>query len=131
VFCPSIFTIDKHEISDSQFRVLPHFKSSDIILGLPALKRLGVVIHPILNTFNIGDFTINCNRESRRISCIIVDSYKRDKIIVKEVRNKKNPGGVFLISFFFAEDLASVKSYFGEQFDQQLKQFITDFADVA
>ena len=38
VLCPSAFSIDGHEFTDFQFRVLPHYKSSDIILGLPALK---------------------------------------------------------------------------------------------
>ena len=37
-FCLSVFTIDGHESTDLQYRVLPHFKSPDIILGLPALK---------------------------------------------------------------------------------------------
>jgi hypothetical protein len=36
----------------------------------------------------------------------------------------------FLYFFTFADDLASVKSYFEDQFDQQLKQLITKFADV-
>jgi len=36
VFCPSVLTIDGHEFTDLQFRVLPHFKSPDLILGLPA-----------------------------------------------------------------------------------------------
>jgi len=36
----------------------------------------------------------------------------------------------FLISLHFAENLASVKSDFGEQFDQHLKQPITEFANV-
>jgi hypothetical protein len=126
VFCPSVFSIDGHKFTDLQFRVLPHFKSSDIILGLPALKQLNVVIHPSLNTFTIEDFTINCNRESRKMSCIIVDSDTMDPKNVKQTRNKKNPSDVFLISLHFAEDLASVKSDFGEEFDQQLKQLITE-----
>jgi hypothetical protein len=131
MFCPSVFTIDVHDFNDLQFRVLPHYnKSPDIILGLPALKQLNVVIHPSLNTFTTGYFTINCNRELRRISCMIVDFDKMDQMIVKHARNKKNPSYVFLISLHFAEDLASVKSDFGEQFDQQLKQLITEFADV-
>ena len=74
MFCPSVFTIDGHELTNLQFGLLSHFKSSDIILELPALKHLGVVIHPSLNTLNMGDFTINCNRDSRRISYMIVDS---------------------------------------------------------
>jgi hypothetical protein len=61
---------------------------------------------------------------------MFVDSDKMDQIIVKQARNKKNPCDVFLISLHFAEDLATVKSDFGEQFDQQLKQLITEFADI-
>jgi len=83
-----------------------------------------------LNTFTMGDFTINCNRETRRISCMIVDSDKMNPIIVKQARNKKDPSDAFLISLHFAEDLASDKSDFGDQFDQQLKKLITEFADV-
>jgi hypothetical protein len=128
-FVPQFFFYG-HEFIDLQFRVLPHFKSSDIILGLPALKQLNVAIHPSLNTLTMGDFTINCNREARRNSCTIVDSDKMNQIIVKQARNKKDPSDVFLISLHFVEDLASVKSDFGDQFDQQLKQLITEFADV-
>ena len=103
-FCPSAFTIDKHKFTYLQFRVLPHFKSTYNILGLQAFKQLDVVIHPSLNTFTMGNFTINCNRESSRISCMIVDSEKMYQIIVKQARNKKNPNDVFLISLHFAED---------------------------
>ena len=81
------------------------------------MKQLGVVIHTSLNFFSMGNFIINCNRESRRISCLIVDYDKFDQIIVKQDRNKKNPSDVFLISFYFAEDLATIISDFGEQFD--------------
>jgi hypothetical protein len=57
VFRPTVFTIDGHEFPDLQFRVLPHFKGSDILLGLPALKKLEVTIHPNLNSFTMGDYT--------------------------------------------------------------------------
>ncbi len=53
-----------------------------------------------------------------------------DKILIKQSRNKKNPTDVFLIFLQFKEDLESIKSDFGEQFDKQLKQLITEFADV-
>jgi hypothetical protein len=118
LFVPSVFTINGHEFTDLQYKVFPHFKSQDIILELPALKQLlYVFFHPSLNTFAIEDFTINCNRESRRISCMFLDSYKMNQIIVEHAKNKKNHSDVFLISLHFAEDLASVKSDFGEQFD--------------
>ena len=55
---------------------------------------------------------------------------KINKTFVKQARNKKDPVDVFLISLHFAEELATVKSYFGEQFDQQLKHLITEFVDV-
>jgi len=87
-------------------------------LALPALNKLRVVIHPSPNIFNMGNFTINCNRESRRISCMIVNSDKMDHIIVKHALNKKNPSDVFLISLHFAEDLVTIKSDFREQFDE-------------
>jgi len=61
---------------------------------------------------------------------MIVESDKMNQIIVKLARNNKKTSDVFLISLYFAEDSASVKSDFEEQFDQQLKQFITEFADV-
>ena len=57
VFCPTIFTIDGHEFTYLRFRVLPHFKGSDIILRLPSLKKLEVAIHPKLNSFTMGDYT--------------------------------------------------------------------------
>ena len=63
LFCPIVFTIDGHEFIGLQFRVLPHFKGSYNILGLPALKKLEVAIHPNLNSFTMGDNTVQCNRE--------------------------------------------------------------------
>ena len=62
----------------------------------------------------MGNNTINCNRESRRNSCMIVDSDKVDKINVKQAQNKKNPCDVFLISLHFSEDVATIKSDGGE-----------------
>ncbi len=48
IFCPTVFTIDGHDFSGLEFRVLPHFKSSDIILGLPAIRDLDVTIQLVL-----------------------------------------------------------------------------------
>jgi hypothetical protein len=90
VFGPTVFTIDGHEFTDLQLRVLPHFKGSNIILGLPASKKLEVAIHLNLNCFTMGDYTIQCNHESRRIYCLIIDSDKMNQIIAKQARNKKD-----------------------------------------
>jgi hypothetical protein len=130
VFCPSVFTLDGHELTNLQYRVLSHFKSSDIIFRLPALKKLDVVIHPSLNAFTMGDFTIHCKYESRTLSCMIVDSDKTNLTIVKQARNKKNLSYVFLISLHFGEELAVVKSDLGEQLYQQLKHHTIEFADI-
>jgi hypothetical protein len=114
LFCLTMFTIDGHDFTDLQFRVLPHFKGPDIVLGLPAVKKLEVAIHPNLNSFTIGDYIVQCNRESRRISCLIFDPDKMNQIIVKQARNKKDPVDFFLISIHFVEELAIVKSDLGE-----------------
>jgi hypothetical protein len=53
-----------------------------------------------------------------------------DKTLIKLSRNKKNPAYVFLISLHLKKDLETIKSDFREQFDKQLKQLMTDFADV-
>ncbi len=53
-----------------------------------------------------------------------------NQIIAKQARNKKDLVDVFLISLHFAEELATLKSYFAEKLDQQLKQLITEFADI-
>ena len=37
---------------------------------------------------------------------------------------------MFLISLQFKEDLDTIKSDFGEQFDKKLKEFISEFADI-
>ncbi len=103
VFFPSVFTIDGHEFSGLQFRVLPRLKGSNIIMGLPSLKIVNMVIQPNLTYFTIEDFTIHCEREPRRISSQLVDYGKMTQIIIKHARNKKNLKDVFLISLNFAK----------------------------
>ena len=67
-----------------------------------------------INSYSMGSFTINCNRETCKFSRMIVDSDKSDQIIVKHAQNKKNPSDVFRISLHFVEDVATIKSDFGE-----------------
>ena len=50
-----------------------------------------------------------------------------NQITAKQARKKKDPMDVFITSLHFAKELATVKSNFGEQFDQQLKHLITEF----
>jgi hypothetical protein len=106
VFHPTVFTINGHEFTYLQFRVLrPHFKDSYNILGLPALKELNVVSHLIPNSFTMGDCALHCDRESRGISCLLVESNNMYQIIVRQARNKKNPIYIFLIYVHFVEEL--------------------------
>jgi len=83
IFCPSVFTIDGQEFSGLQFRVLPHSKSSDIILGLLALGDLDVTIHPNSNEFTVKNASVACHREPTRISCLLIDTTKMDEILIK------------------------------------------------
>jgi hypothetical protein len=71
IFCPTVFTIDGHEFTSLQFRVLPNFKSSDIILRLTALRELNVTIHPISNEFTLKNATVTCHREPILINCLL------------------------------------------------------------
>ncbi len=87
IFCPTVFTIDGHNFSGLEFRVLPHFKSADIILGLTSLRDLDVTIHPSSNEFTVKNVTVCCHREPLRISCVLVDTTKMEKILVKQSRN--------------------------------------------
>jgi len=73
---------------------------------------------------------VTCHREPRRISCLLVDSSKMDKILIKQSRNRKSPKDIFLIALQFKEDFKTIKSDFGDQFDKLLKERITDFANV-
>ena len=84
VFFPTVFIIDGHEFTGLQFRVMPHFKSSDIILRLPALRDHDVTIHISSNEFTVKHATVACHREPSRISCLLVDTSKMDKILIKQ-----------------------------------------------
>ena len=111
VFCSSDFTINGHDFTNLKLSFLPSFQSSYILLGFPALKRLEVVIHRDINSFTMRDFTIQCNRESRRISFMLFDAHKMNQIIVTQARNKKNHKDVYLIFLHCIEELAAVNSH--------------------
>ena len=60
----------------------------------------------------MGDYTIHCNRESRRHFRLIVDTDKINQIVAKQARNKKDKVDVFLISLHYVEKLATAESDF-------------------
>ena len=61
---------------------------------------------------------------------MLVDAPKMLKILAKAARNKRTASELFLVSLHFTEELESIKTDFGSEFDIQLKQLITEFADV-
>ncbi len=74
VFCSTVFTIDGQEFIGLQFRVRSHFKSLNIILGLPSLRDPDVTIHPSSNEFTVKNVAVTCHCEPRRISSLLVDT---------------------------------------------------------
>jgi len=65
------------------------------MLELPALRDLDVNIHPSSNDFTVKNATVAFNREPRRISCLLVDTGKMDKILIKQSRNENNLANAF------------------------------------
>ena len=61
----------------------------------------------------IGDMPFSCESQSRRVSCLLVDSFKMKKIVVKAARNKHTENELFLVSLHFVEELESIKTDFG------------------
>jgi hypothetical protein len=53
------------------------------------------------------------------------------KIVTKAARNKRNECELFLVSLYFNEELQLIKTDLGPELDIQLKELITEFADVA
>jgi hypothetical protein len=52
------------------------------------------------------------------------------KILTKAARNKRNECEIFLVSLHFNEELQSIKTDFGPELATQLKELVTEFADV-
>jgi hypothetical protein len=52
------------------------------------------------------------------------------KILTKAARNKHNECELFLVSLHFHEELQTIKTDFGSELDIELKELITEFADV-
>jgi len=50
--------------------------------------------------------------------------------LLSKLEIRRTYSDVFRISLHFAENLATIKRDFGEHLDKQLKQLITEFADV-
>ena len=78
----------------------------------------------------IGDMPFSCESQPRRVSSLLVDSSNMQKILAKAARNKHTKSELFLASLHFAEELESIKTNFGQEFDIQLKELFIEFDDV-
>jgi len=58
------------------------------IVGLPAMKELNMSIQPTESLVLIGEIPFSCESQPRRVSCLLVDSSKMEKILGKVARNK-------------------------------------------
>ena len=72
------------------FRVLPHLKAADLVLGLPTLKQLGIMIHPAECSVTIKEEKIPCHLEERRVECSLITPAKLNSILAKQQRCKSN-----------------------------------------
>ena len=87
-------------------------------------------IQPSNKSVLIGDIPLACESQPRRVSCLLVDSSKMQKILVKVARNKHTKSELFLVSLHFCEELESIKTDFVPELDTQLKKLVTEFADA-
>jgi hypothetical protein len=102
----------------------------DFIFGLPAMKELNMSIHPSKDLVLIGHIPFSCESQPRRVSCLLVDSSKMHKLLAKAARSKHTESELFLVSLHFAEELKSIHTDFGPEFDAHLKELVTEFGDV-
>ena len=102
----------------------------DFIFGLPAMKDLNMSIQTSNDLVLIGEISFSCESQPHRVSCLLADSSKMQKILAKAARNKQTESELFLVSLHFAEELESIRTCFGPELGIQLKKLVTKFIDV-
>ena len=120
-FLPKSLFIHQIVFNGLAFIVLPHLKCVDCIFGLPDLKDLQMSSQPSNNLFMINDRSSPCESQPRRVSCLLVDSSKMQKILTRAVRNKHKECELFLVSLHFAEELQIIKPDFSSVLDINLR----------
>ena len=71
ILIPEILKINDIDYCGIQFRVLPHLKAADVILGLPAQKAMDMIIRPKNGTISIAGIEVSCSTQDRRVSCLL------------------------------------------------------------
>ena len=77
---PIHVSIGQKKFHGLNFTVFPHLKCVDFIFGLPAMKALNMSIQSSNNSVFIDDIPFACESRPRRVSCLLVDSSKMQKI---------------------------------------------------
>ena len=102
----------------------------DVILGLPAQKELDMIIRPKAKTISLNGAEIPCTTEDRRVSCFLLDGDKMEKVMNKASKSKKQTSDFFVVSLQVAEQIASVDTDFGSEYDDEIKSLIEEFEDI-
>ena len=76
---PTNVSISQKKFTGLKFTFLPHLKCVDIIFGLRAMKELNMSIQPSNGLVLMGDMPFSRESQTRRVSRLLVDSYKMQK----------------------------------------------------
>ena len=130
ILIPEILKINDIDYCGIQFRVLPHLKAADVILGLPAQKAMDMIIRPKNGTISIAGIEVSCSTQDRRVSCLLIDGDKLNKVIQKESRSKIPISEFFVVSMQLAEQIAKIETDFGPEYDAMVKSLIDEYEDI-
>ena len=116
------------------FRVLPHLKAADLVLGLPTLKQLGIMIHPAECSVTIKEEKIPCHLEERRVECSLITPAKLNSILAKQQRCKSKQIAEFFLATLTdtntGDEIDDIDTDFGSKFTNKLKARVKEFSDI-
>ena len=130
---PTAFTLGGHTYTDLQFRVLPHLKAADVILGLPAMKALDIVVRPSDNTVTANGKPVDCSPQPRTVECHVIEPDRLAKLARKAQRTNRQQGEFFLVSIQpgdHDDSIAGIKTDFGDEFDSKLRTLVHSYEDI-
>jgi len=79
-FSPTNVSLGQKMFPSIIFTCLPHLKCVDFIFGLVAMKELNMSVQPSNDLVLIGDIPFPCESQPRSVLCLLVDSFKMQKI---------------------------------------------------
>ena len=78
-----------------------------------------MIIRPTAKTISFNGAKIPCTTEDRRVSCFLLDGDKMEKVMNEASKSKKQTSDFFVVSLQLAEQIASVKTDFGFEYDDE------------